>query len=370
MSDPLAELQALAQQVAANTNEPPGPTSWRPVDLTAALAGDGVEPPSLLRRTDDLRLLYASRTHWFQGEAESLKSWCAQVAVAQVLAGGGNVLYLDFEDNEFGVVERLVGLGVRKEALGNASRFVYVRPSEPLRDRQYRVTPAEGDFQALLERHFDLAVIDGVTESMTTESLDPLDNADDAVWSRRIVRRLADDTGAAVVCVDHVARGPAGQGRYALGGQHKLAGLTGAAYKFTLTRVFHRATGTDSVIGRASLTIEKDRPGYVRGRCPDGKVGRLEMIAYPDGGVSANLDPPTERRDDDEALDRVLGHLAVYDRSTQRQVRELAGGSDHANRDALLRAVEEELVSVEPSGRSHLHSLTDAGRARVQGGTR
>jgi hypothetical protein len=49
--------------------------------------------------------------------------------------------------------------------------------------------------------------------------------------------------------------------RFALGGQHKLAGLTGAAYKFTTAKFFTRATGTEPVVGRVIITVEKDRPG-------------------------------------------------------------------------------------------------------------
>jgi hypothetical protein len=38
---------------------------------------------------------------------------------------------------------------------------------------------------------------------------------------------------------------------FALGGQHKLAGLTGAAYKFTTAKFFTRATGTEPVVAIA-----------------------------------------------------------------------------------------------------------------------
>jgi hypothetical protein len=40
--------------------------------------------------------------------------------------------------------------------------------------------------------------------------------------------------------------------RFALGGQHKLAGLTGAAYKFTTAKFFTRATGTEPVVKTAA----------------------------------------------------------------------------------------------------------------------
>src|ERR1039458_6713915 len=42
--------------------------------------------------------------------------------------------------------------------------------------------------------------------------------------------------------------------RFALGGQHKLAGLTGAAYKFTTAKFFTRATGTEPVVAARHST--------------------------------------------------------------------------------------------------------------------
>ena len=95
--------------------------------------------------------------------------------------------------------------------------------------------------------------------------------------------------------------------RFALGGQHKLAGLTGAAYKFTTAKFFTRATGSEPVVGRVIITVEKDRPGYVRGRTDEGRVGQLVLTSYPDGKVTAELLQLTEESSiDRKVVDRIL----------------------------------------------------------------
>lgn len=145
-------------------------SSWRAVDLTAALADTDLEPASLWTRSDGIGLLYPGRVHWFQGESESLKSWAAQAAVAEQLCGDGRVLYIDYEDDDRGIVTRLRALGVPADVLADGTRFVYVRPDEPLFDRNGKGFATHlAELDAHLRQPWTLAVIDGVTEAMTTE---------------------------------------------------------------------------------------------------------------------------------------------------------------------------------------------------------
>jgi hypothetical protein len=345
------------------------PTSWSAVDLREALSGVDVEPPSVLQRTDGLCLLYPSRVHAFQGESESLKSWAAQFATKQTIAAGGDVLYIDFEDDAAGVVARLLALGLASAEI--AAHLVYIRPDEPLRTRYDEATRAAADLaQAFAARSFALCIIDGVTEAMTTEGLDLLSNADIATWMRRLPRRIA-KTGAAVVVIDHLPKDRMNQGRYAIGGQHKLAGLTGAAYKFVVTRYFSRAAGTTPVEGRVLITVEKDRPGYVRGRAIEDKIAELHLTSYPDGGVSASLEPPMEGGEvDDRVARRIVDFLSVYDGSSKNKIELGVEGNAKAIRSALSWMADpmHGWVRVEPKGLSHLHWLTPIGRSEA--GTR
>ena len=345
-------------------DERPVVTSWQPVDLADALAGIDVPPPELWHRSDGVPLLYRGRVHWFQGESESCKSWAAQAVVAAELNGGRDVLYIDYEDDDRGVVGRLRALGVTVEAI--REHLTYIRPDEPLRDRHGRYTDAWQDFaNALAAATYSLCVIDGVTEAMTTEGLEIMSNTDIAAWMRLLPRRIA-AAGPAVVCIDHVTKNGETQGRYAIGGQHKLAGIDGAAFRFTALRPLARATGDEPVVGTVAVTVMKDRPGYVRGRSPEGKVGTLTLTAYPDGGVTTSLDPNDGRPVVDMAVaGRVLSFLALYDGSSKKRIEEGVEGKAANIRAALTWLAEQGWVRVEIKGMSHLHWLTPEGREQV-----
>ncbi len=256
-----------------------GPTSWAPVDLSDAVAGRDLPAPALLERVDGHYLLYRGRVHWFQGEPESCKTWLALLAATQVLIAGGWVLWLDFEDTETGVVARLRALGVPADII--LARFVYTRPDEPLRSRD-GFTRAIIDLNQLLKQRYDLAVVDGVTEAFTVEGLSYIDNGDVAIWMRLLPKRIADRTGAAVACIDHLTKDREGQGRYAIGGQHKLAGVTGAAYKLEVRRRFKRSADGDPVDGVIAVTVVKDRPGSVQAHAAtDDAVATFKLISWP-----------------------------------------------------------------------------------------
>jgi hypothetical protein len=346
--------------------DPPdeGPTTWTPADLTDALNGVDEPPPVILSRTDGLHLLYAGKTHAFIGESESCKTWGACLATAEVLAGNGYVLWIDFEDDPRGLVNRLKALGVTTEVI--AARLHYMHPEEALRQGD-KYTRAGAEFQRLITATgYTLAVVDGVTEGMTTEGLDPLGTNDAAIWARRLTKPIA-ATGAAVVVLDHVPKGNGdGQKRYALGSQHKISGLTGAAYIFDVRRPFHRAK-SDPVHAEIVIKVSKDRPGHVRA----GAVGFdqvkpiavMELNAHPDGGVTGRLVPPDQVTNTPPAklLESIASHLHVYDGDTQTKITEALGGKAETVRAALKYMVAEGLVSVTKAGRSHLHSLTPKG---------
>jgi len=89
-----------------------------------------------------------------------------------------------------------------------------------------------------LDGVYGLAVIDGVTDSMGLFGLFGKDADDVARWHRTLPKAVASKTGAAVVCVDHVAKDSQTRGRFALGSQHKMAGLTPTA-KLSVDQSFH-----------------------------------------------------------------------------------------------------------------------------------
>ncbi|MBK9178919.1 MAG: AAA family ATPase [Acidimicrobiales bacterium] len=338
-------------------------TSWAAVDLTDALDGGDLPGPAMLTRSDGEHLLYRGRVHWFMGESESCKSWAAMAGAAQVVAAGGRVLWVDFEDDERGIVARLVALGATREQI--AAHFVYVRPDEPLADRHGTPTGAAVDLAGHLAQPWDLVVIDGVTEAMVTEGLDLMSNADVARWMRALPRRFAEQ-GAAVSCIDHVTKSTETRGRYAIGGQHKLAGISGAAYRFDVVRTFARPVGSDPSEGVVTVTVTKDRPGHVRGRSIDGRVATMALTGWPDGGVTISLDPPGDEPADHALTLRILEHLSVYDGLAKGRIETEVSGKATAIRVALKAAVEHGWLVVQTVGNAHRHYLTQAGREQLQ----
>jgi hypothetical protein len=235
----------------------PAPT-WAPVDMRAARADRLESLPTIGRRVDGECLFYAGKVHSVHGETESGKSWIVQYAAAQcVLASDTDaVLCVDFEDNAADVGDRLVKLGVPAEVVDDPARYVYVRPSFPLSVAQERAA-----FDELLNRWFRFAVVDGVTEAMALSGLSTDSNTDVAAWQLEQPRAIASRTGAAVACIDHVTKDADTRGRHAIGSQHKLAGLDGAAFVVEIDAPFG-----EGEVGVATIRLAKDRPGKLRGR--------------------------------------------------------------------------------------------------------
>lgn len=259
-------------------------TGWEPVDVAALLAGDlTIPPPSLYQRTDSICLLYAGKLHAFNGEPESGKSWVAQHATVQASAEGLQVTYIDFEDSPQSVLGRLLSLGADPQRL--AAQFTYLQPDQPL----------SAEASQLLREHFrehrpQLVVIDGVTEAMSTLGLDPLDNADTAKFFRVLPKALA-RLGAAVVLVDHVVKDKEQRGRWAIGSQHKMAALTGAAYTIEIATPFGR-----NKHGIAKILVMKDRPGYIRQHAGGSLIAEFHLISTEET-VTAELRPASAGAD-------------------------------------------------------------------------
>ena len=191
-------------------------SSWSPVDLREAVSGEYSGPqPGLLRRSDGEQLMYPGKLHSVAGPPGGGKSWIAQVLCAQVLQADSNTLYVDFEDAAESVVGRLKILGVPDQTI--LGRFGYVSPSEPF------PTNPPADLDRWVEA-VDLVVLDGVTDAMTLNQWNPLDNKDAAEFMQRLVGPFSSgERRPAVLMVDHVTKSKDNRGGYAIGAQHKLA---------------------------------------------------------------------------------------------------------------------------------------------------
>jgi hypothetical protein len=226
-------------------------STWHPIALDAYLDGTAIVTlPSLLERSDGAKLLYAGKVHSIYGESESGKSWIVQHAAAQQINGGNGVIYIDFESEPHDITHRLLLLGADKEKV--RTHLTYIRP-------EAAPHPADPAWSSLLAATATLVVIDGVTEALTMWGGASKENDDITTFMRHFPRAIARATKAAVVLVDHVAKDRETRGRFAIGGQAKLASIDGAAYL---------AEPLDAIapgrMGRLTLRVTKDRPGSVR----------------------------------------------------------------------------------------------------------
>lgn len=248
------------------------PSSWHPQPLDDIL--DGTYQPevgTLMHRSDGIGLLYAGRTHDFHGESESGKSLIVQAEAARILNDGGSVAYLDFESDRASVARRLLDLGADKERIRTG--FVYIRPEEA----PATSVSASTAWSNVLAGSWHLVVLDGVTEALAL--LAGKDSGGDpneriAAFQQRYPTRIANETGAAVVSIDHVTKSSEGRGRHALGGQHKMNGLTGASYVVDVETQPQRGK-----IGVLLLRIAKDRPAGIRPHCGEFRKDRTQLAA-------------------------------------------------------------------------------------------
>ena len=329
------ELDRVVADLDARRREKAPPEDWQPVNLGPILAGETVdESPSILRRTDDIGLLYPGKTHALYAEPEGIKTWLALAACHEQIQLGEPVLFLDFEDSAVGVVGRLRSLGCTDEQIDRL--FVYVRPESPATPAVVSELPGIGA---------TLAVLDGVTEAMTLQGWEIGDNSDVARFIELLPRPLA-RMGAAVWMLDHVTKDRNGRGRYAIGGQHKLAGLSGAAYSSEVIHPFGRG-----MAGLSRLTVTKDRPGFVRPHSVYGKgAGDVRLASSPeDGSVEIRIEPAEDVTDEGfkptVLMERVSRYLETHGEQTHNAIQtDITGKAEYVRR-ALAALVSDGLVS-------------------------
>lgn len=226
-------------------------STWRALDLQPFLDGTFTPPRTeIFKRTDDEALFYPGKVHSIYGESESGKSWIAQIAAAELLKMCQKVIYIDFESDALDIVNRLSILGVSHAEI--LQFFSYIRP-----DTSYN--PSDPNWQKILEGGTRLVIIDGVTEALNLWGKETKDNDGITQWMRIFPRVIASRSGACVVTIDHVTKDRETRGRFAIGGQAKLATIDGAAYLVEPLEAL--APGR---IGSLTVRVTKDRPGFVR----------------------------------------------------------------------------------------------------------
>jgi hypothetical protein len=122
----------------------------------------------------------------------------------------------------------------------------------------------------------------------------------------------------------------------------------------------------------STITVEKDRPGWVRGQAENGVIAVLEITAYPDNGVIGKLHPPGEAdtMPDWALCEEVLTRLKTYEGESKTALEVAVGHNATALRSALGWMADKGWIDIRKEGQAHRHYLTDDGRKALTEGER
>ncbi len=335
---------------AANASHLDQPSTWEPVNLVRALAGEGdALHPTLLERVDGQPILYPGKVHSFVGEPEGGKSWLALLATIQAIAHGQHVLYVDFEADDVTQTTRLLELGVDPTDL--LERFHYIRPDDPHdKAAALRLTAVLDAWRP------HLVVLDGVAEALSLNGWDENSAADVTRFYVQVARPLA-RYGAAVVTIDHVVKDKESQGRYARGSTAKLAAIDGAVYKVEVVKPFGRG-----LVGSARIVVNKDRHGHIRAIAGGGKhLGVMRLDSTHPGVIALELTPPDTTHSDGpfrptgymEKVSRELESIA--EAPSANAICSVVGGKKTVVLAAIRALIDESYVDTIAGPRGFLH---------------
>lgn len=292
-------------------------------------------------------LFYAGRVNGLYGEPGKGKTWIALAVVAEVLAGGGAVGWIDLEEPAPGIVGRLLDLGVEPGVI--VERFAHFAPEETIRH-------AAALQAALDELEPALVVIDSCGEALAIEGAGPNNDDEVASWFRTWPRWLANRPGApGVIVIDHVVKDEGTRGLWPGGSQRKKAAINGSAFMATPIKELGRG-----VEGRLKLVTSKDRNGHHRtghkaaefvldstGPAMAWRLERAEQLA--EGEVFR----PTV------LMERVSRYLEEHspEAANTNEVLKAVTGKHAGIRQALEVLAAEGHIESLASGQSHIHKL-------------
>ncbi|HEY5161110.1 MAG TPA: AAA family ATPase [Gaiellaceae bacterium] len=182
-------------------------------------------------------------------EPEGLKTWLELILSLEQIRAGNHVVWIDFEMSPRSIHARLLDLGATEEEL---SRFLYLHPSESIRDKQI-----QADLVTLMATYTpSLAVVDAMPEALALHELDGNSNADVATFYSVVLAPFRTDY-AAVDVIDHVTKDRETRGRWPIGAQYKLGGAD-LGLSVEVVKGFSRGQ-----TGLARLHVRKDREGIL-----------------------------------------------------------------------------------------------------------
>lgn len=226
-------------------------------DVAAMLDGGLPDPPSPVvgTRSDGHSLFYAGQVNLVFGDPESGKTFLCLAASAEALNHGRKVLVVDLDHNgPAATIDRLLMLGAQESALADTSRFLYAEPED--------APHLMGIVAAGIAWRPAVALIDSVGELLPVFGFSSNSPDDFTLVNSRVLKPLA-MAGAAVLGIDHLAKGTESRTSGPTGTAAKKRAVGGASVRVTIKDAFTPGRG-----GAAAITIHKDRHGGLRQYCP------------------------------------------------------------------------------------------------------
>ncbi len=288
------------------------------------------------------------------------KTWIGIKAALEVLKHGGRVLWWDFEDKPDTLYRRVEALGELGLIKGPNVAFVDYSLQE-LDDLGAATKGLANAIEWLAEAgQYSLVVIDAAESSGA-----PSDGSPVTEWFKTMIDPFQRRTrSVGVLLLDHVPKRRQDRPRGAIGSQHKLARVDGAAFGLS------GRPWTKTEDGVMTLRLEKDRPGDVPGHMGS-RVATITGRTV-DGRLTITIDPPTDN--DDEGLDVFQLLLEVLGAAGDEGVRGVGvfygkvKGKTGNKQLELLRLIQTGFVVQTKDGRAQVHTITDAGIIALEQG--
>ncbi|WAL46792.1 recombinase RecA [Rhodococcus pyridinivorans] len=240
------------------------------------------------------------------GDPEGGKTWVCLAAAAEALQSDGRVLVVDLDHNgAAATIARLVALGAPSDALRDRGRFLFTAPEDRV-ELMTVIEDARGWFPTI-------AVVDSIGELLPLFGSSSNSADEFTIAHSRVLKPLA-KAGAAVLAVDHLAKGFESRSFGPSGTGAKRRAIGGVSLRVKVKDQFTPGKG-----GSAVLTINKDRHGGLRQYCPTGDreplAGTFVLHAFDGGVLEWEVKPPAdgERNPDEAAPANDVEEIAALD---------------------------------------------------------
>ena len=318
--------------------------------MTVAQTGQAL--PAMLKRSDGETILYAAKINSVFGEPGMAKSWIALKTAIEALENGGRVLWWDFEDKPDTMYRRAKAMGKLDLITGENVAFIKDNNILELDEDSLPNFALVCAVEWLAEGGIYSVVIIDAAESSGA----PSDGSPVTEWNREKIQPFASRSVGALI-LDHVPKRRQERPRGAIGSQHKLAKIDGAAIAIT------GKAWTKTQDGALVLRLEKDRQGDV-----PGNVGAKIAVVkghYEGELLTISIDPPNQ--DDDGEVDvsmlllDAIGGAGAEGVRGQNALMRMVKGKGQAKAQALIDLIGDGLVVQTKDGKAQVHTITDAG---------